>query len=1086
MQVSRNWAALFGIEPGEGRQAFLFLALSFFLGIANNFTQTAAFTLFLSRYPAQTLSYVYILNSVAVTALTALYLRLGRSLGFRRLLAANLGFLLALVGIFWAGLLLFHADWIVFLLPVLFQVLVNFGILAFWPLANRLFTVRQGKRLFGLIGSGQWIAIVATGFLMGPLSSAIGTQNLLALALAGVAGALVVLGIITRAYRDTLAGATEQPAAPGASSASGRQPSPWRDRYVLLIFGLVAVWWVAFFLLDNLFYDRAAAQYADPAQLAGFLGIYLSGLGILTLGMNFLLAGRIVSRYGMRTTLLLLPFLLAAVTLVLAVTGSIGGSILILFWMTIAAKLVDMTLGFSVDRSLQSLLYQPFPAARRAQVQTIAEGAVQPFANGLAGVILLALGAIFKVVTLPLIFALLAVSLAWVAASFALGREYPRRLVEAISKRRLELSKINFAEPSTILILRQGLNEPHPGPVIYAANCLEEVNRHALVQSLPALLRHTSPEVRQDAYERIERLEIEEILPQLRNALQSETYSGPRRAGVRALLSFGRPEDLAKGADYLNHPVAPVRLGAIVGMIRAGGIEGVLAAGARLLELAHSPRAEERIQACQAMGEIAFPQYYQPLVGLLQDPEPSVRQAALRAAGQMKSSALWSLAIAALDDPRVSGTAVSALAAGGEAVLPATRSTFDQAFTPAAVRRNLAKVLGQIKTSSALDLLRANLEFPDLETRRQILIGLTRAGYTAQSPEVPRIFGMIRQEAGFSAWLIAGQQDLDGSDPCRIVVAALQGELANSRERIFALLACLGNRQALGQAQQALSHPSHEQRAYALEIIDSHLPQDLKPLLIPLLDDSLPEQRLKRLAAALPQGRMEVEQRLEEIALRPLDWNTAWLAATALYAFSRLNSRWSDQAAGRIPEIERSLVQKKRLVSSKNDGHLNVSSSAPFGGEIMFSIIEKVLSLKKTGLFSETPDDALAEVAQTLVEMDYSAGQLIFEKGAPGSSMYLIAAGKVRVFEGARTLNYLEEGDVFGEMAVLDPAPRSASVEAVAETHLLQMDQAQLYELVESRPEVARGIIQVLSRRLRSRLEDIDRLQNVLERPMRA
>ena len=43
----------------------------------------------------------------------------------------------------------------------------------------------QGKRLFGMIGSGQWIAVVATGFLMGPLSAAIGTQNLLGLVLAG-------------------------------------------------------------------------------------------------------------------------------------------------------------------------------------------------------------------------------------------------------------------------------------------------------------------------------------------------------------------------------------------------------------------------------------------------------------------------------------------------------------------------------------------------------------------------------------------------------------------------------------------------------------------------------------------------------------------------------------------------------------------------------------------------------------------------------------------------------------------------------------------------------------------------------------
>ncbi len=151
----------------------------------------------------------------------------------------------------------------------------------------------------------------------------------------------------------------------------------------------------------------------------------------------------------------------------------------------------------------------------------------------------------------------------------------------------------------------------------------------------------------------------------------------------------------------------------------------------------------------------------------------------------------------------------------------------------------------------------------------------------------------------------------------------------------------------------------------------------------------------------------------------------------------------------------------------------------------MFSMIEKVLILKKTSLFHDTPDDALVELAQALQEVSSPAGQLIFEKGAEGDSMYLIASGKVRVYDGNRTFNYLEEGDSFGEMAVLDPEPRSASVVAVEDAMLLKIDQNQLYELIESRLEVARGVIQVLSRHLRHRMQDLNRLQNVLENPAR-
>ncbi|HVN53897.1 MAG TPA: Npt1/Npt2 family nucleotide transporter [Anaerolineaceae bacterium] len=1072
---------LVGTEPGEGQQVFLFVALSFFQGIANNFIQTAAFTLFLSRYSAQTLSYVYILNAVVVTGLTALYLRLGRRLAFHRLLIANLSFLLVLTVVFWISLVGFHAVWAVFLLPVLFQITINFGIMAYWPLANRLFTVRQGKRLFSVIGSGQWIAIVATGFLMGPLSASIGTQNLLGPGLIGLVGMLGVMWVINQKYRSGMTGAEDQAGKPEVQAKVERQPPPWQERYILLIFSLVAVWWVVFFLLDNLFYDRASARYPDPTQLAGFLGFFLSGLGFLTLVMNFFLAGRILSKYGMRTSLLILPSLLSLATLVLAVSGSIGASALVFFWMAIAAKVLDVILGFSLDRSMQSLLYQPFPADRRGQIQTIAEGAVQPFGNGLAGVILLALGAVFQPVTQPLIVTLVVLCLAWVAIAYALGREYPRRLAEAIRKRRLEFSTINLADPATVQILRQGLNNPHPGPVIYAANSLEETNPQDLALALPELLRHPSPDVRQNTYERIERLKPEAILPQLRAALKFETYPLPRRAAIRALFSFGKAEDLAKDVDYyINHPMPDVRLGAIVGMIRGGGIEGILLAGSRLLELAHSAEVEERVQACQAIGEIGIQQYYQPLLALLQDPEPRVRQAALRAAGQLKSPALWPQVIAAVDDVHASGAAISALAAGGEAVLPLIQAALEDVNTHPVARRRLIAACGQMKSQGALDLLCSHLQTRDLETRSALLLGLNRMGYTAQGAEQSRLAGMIRQEAGFSAWLIAARLDLEGNEACRLVYAALQAELENSRERIFAMLGCLGNRRVLWQAQQAINHPSSDQRAYALEIIDTHLPQEFKPALIPLLDQAEPEQRLKRLGGQFPQRRLNVEERLGELAGRPLEWNTAWLAATALYAASRLNSSRAGQTAERIREIENALV-----LDSHGTMKVQGEAGETFGGGILFSIIEKVLILKKTGLFSETPDSILAEVAQTLDEINYSEGRTIFEKGSPGSSMYLIASGKVRVFEGARTLNYLEEGGVFGEMAVLDPAPRSASVEAVADTCLLKMEQAQLYELVESRLEVARGIIQVLSRHLRNRLSDIDRLQNVLEQPMR-
>jgi CRP/FNR family transcriptional regulator, cyclic AMP receptor protein len=137
------------------------------------------------------------------------------------------------------------------------------------------------------------------------------------------------------------------------------------------------------------------------------------------------------------------------------------------------------------------------------------------------------------------------------------------------------------------------------------------------------------------------------------------------------------------------------------------------------------------------------------------------------------------------------------------------------------------------------------------------------------------------------------------------------------------------------------------------------------------------------------------------------------------------------------------------------------------------SVIEKLLILKTVGIFLETPDDGLADVAGLLNETDAPAGTTIFHKGDTGTSMYIIVEGEVRVHDGFHTLNHLYARDVFGEMALLDPEPRSASITAVADTLLLRLDQEPFYELMEEHNQIARGIIRMLTRHLRARVRDL-------------
>lgn len=87
-------------------------------------------------------------------------------------------------------------------------------------------------------------------------------------------------------------------------------------------------------------------------------------------------------------------------------------------------------------------------------------------------------------------------------------------------------------------------------------------------------------------------------------------------------------------------------------------------------------------------------------------------------------------------------------------------------------------------------------------------------------------------------------------------------------------------------------------------------------------------------------------------------------------------------------------------------------------------------------MFAHTPEELVAEVASIVEIVDYPQGHRIFDKGDAGESMYIVVSAQVRVFDGDKTLSVLGDRELFGELALLDPEPRSASVETMTDTRL--------------------------------------------------
>ena len=131
-------------------------------------------------------------------------------------------------------------------------------------------------------------------------------------------------------------------------------------------------------------------------------------------------------------------------------------------------------------------------------------------------------------------------------------------------------------------------------------------------------------------------------------------------------------------------------------------------------------------------------------------------------------------------------------------------------------------------------------------------------------------------------------------------------------------------------------------------------------------------------------------------------------------------------------------------------------------------LIEKVLVLKSLNLFKDTPENILADLAPLMKEIQYEQGTEIFKEGETGDCMYIIQQGNIKIHKGNTTLAILKEKEVFGELSLLDADTRSASATAETDCILYKIDQEPFYELMDERPEVAKGFIKILCQRLRT------------------
>jgi hypothetical protein len=133
----------------------------------------------------------------------------------------------------------------------------------------------------------------------------------------------------------------------------------------------------------------------------------------------------------------------------------------------------------------------------------------------------------------------------------------------------------------------------------------------------------------------------------------------------------------------------------------------------------------------------------------------------------------------------------------------------------------------------------------------------------------------------------------------------------------------------------------------------------------------------------------------------------------------------------------------------------------------MLSVLDKVLILGGSSLFGGLSGEELYPVAEIAAHVRCAPGTVVVREGEPGDCLFVVASGTLEIHKRGSFLRTIGEGAVFGEVSLLDGAPRAATVAAMTEAELLCIPRAEFEALLDESPELSRGVIRTLLGHLR-------------------
>ena len=905
-------AAKLPLRRGEGVVTSLMFLYIFGVMTLYYILKPLRSALFLTNFPASHLSYAYLLTALFAGSLSALIFRLTRRISaICMMTGVNLGIIVALL--FFRRATGGSISWVPYAYFIYVQMVPALSTAMFWLLAGYVYDSRQSRRLFPLLGFGAILGAMTGSMIPGFLSGRLSVQSMMSICALVCLLLMLLSRLIWSRRRENAERAAARKSEEREASAGDIVRTVFRSRHLSLMMLSVFLAIIASQLADWQLNDAAARTYQDlpKAEQSIAIGRLFAQVNFATnvLGalVQLALTSLVLRSLGIGAAILFLPagLLLASIG-VLAYPGLAT---------TIVVLGVNNVLEHSLYRVGRELLYLPMSMAARKKVKVFIDVFADKCGRGAAGLIILAIagslpGALALRSTAATIILLSALC---VLLSLWLRRSYQAVLREQLTRRVLDLAGIErFVEdPGAVRILITALGGPAERQILYALSQLQATRGIDFSQHLLPLLKHPSPFIREEAARTLSALpgdygrEAEHLL--------ADPSDRVRAAAIEYICS-GRPDSSSGRVDsLLKHGDTGVRLATSRWLAENPQVEYTSpAALVEELRNESGPQsAGARVAAALLGGRLPAPQSASFLRSQLVSPEPEVVQAAAKAAAGAGHSDLLGDLARLLKNREHRAAAREALVVYGPCVAASLAEILADPTAELAVRREIPWVLGRIPTLPTCEALLLRLDDPDRYIRYRSVKALNRM--REQNPDLPplrpaiiaRIFTETRE---FYEALVTCQSlaESAGGGSAALLRKSLRERMDQNLELIFRLLGLHYPMRDIYSAFSALRGTRPARRTAAIEFLDSLLRQDLRAVILPLLE----EPSTARLVEIAMRNFDLPPRRREEALGVILEQNDEWLMACALHEVGATRTTELENMCRKLADDKRPLVRE--------------------------------------------------------------------------------------------------------------------------------------------------------------------------------